>query len=150
MADTEKYLYEESESLYHYRWNEEEAYKLLKSRIELDDLSSNTACGIKQDFHQKFFLMTLCTANAHPIEKLITAEYKGDENRKHDQKINPTNELSMTPDILIPVFVRKQYKKALKAFDEIVSEIREIIRPGRFVPRKRRTKKTYSTNYKRL
>jgi hypothetical protein len=150
LTDAEKYLYEEFESLYHYRWNEEEAYKLLKSRIELEDFSSKTARGIKQDFHSKTFLMTLCAAYAHPIEERVTAEYKADENRKYDQKINRTNALSMTLDILISVFVRKDYKMSLKAFDENVSETREIIRPDRFVPRKRRPKKTYSMNYKRL
>jgi hypothetical protein len=150
LTDTEDYYYEEFESLYHYRWNEEEAYKLLKSRIELEDFSCKTARGIKQDFHSKMFLMTLCAAYAHPIEERVTAEYKADENRKHDQKINRTNALSMTLDILIPVFVRKQYKKALKAFDQVVSETREIVRPGRSIPRKKRPKKSYSVNYKRL
>lgn len=150
LTDTEQYKYEEFESLYHYRWNEEEAYKLLKSRIELEDFSCKTARGIKQDFHSKAFLLTLCAAYAHPIEERVRAEYKSDENRKHDQKINRTNAISMTLDILIPLFVRKQYKDALKAFDQIVSETREIIRPGRVVPRKHRQKKPYTMNYKRL
>lgn len=150
LTNAEKYLHEEFESLYHYRWNEEEAYKLLKSRIELEDFSSKTARGIKQDFHSKIFLMTLCAAYAHPIEERVTAEYKADENRKYDQKINRTNALSMTLDILIPIFVRRQYTKALKAFDEIVSETREIVRPGRVVPRKQKPKKSFSMNYKRL
>jgi len=150
LIDTKKYLHEEFEALYHYRWNEEEAYKLLKSRIELEDFSCKTARGIKQDFFAKMFLMTLCAAYAHPIEERVRAEYKADETRKHDQKINRTNALSMTLDILIPVFVRKQYKKALKAFDDLVSETREIIRPGRSVPRKKRVKNPYSLNYKRL
>ena len=87
---------------------------------------------------------------AHPIEEQVTAEYKADENRKHSQKINRTNAFSMTLEILIPIFVRKQYKKALKAFDEIVSETREIIRPGRVIPRKQKPKQAYSMNYKRL
>jgi hypothetical protein len=150
LTDAGKYLLEEFESLYHYRWNEEEAYKLLKSRIELEDFSSKTARGIKQDFHSKMFLMTLCAAYAHPIEERVTAEYKADENRKHGQKINRTNALSMTLDIIISMFVRKDYKRSLKAFDENVSETREIIRPGRSVQRKRRPKKSYSMNYKRL
>lgn len=150
LTDAEQYKYEEFESLYHYRWNEEEAYKLLKSRIELEDFSSKTARGIKQDFHSKVFLMTLCAAYAHPIEERVRDEYKSDENRKHDQKINRTNALSMTLDILIPIFVRKQYKNALNAFDQIVSGTREIIRPGRVVPRKHRQKKSYAMNYKRL
>ena len=150
LTDTNYYKYEEFESLYHYRWNEEEAYKLLKNRIELEDFSCKTARGIKQDFHAKIFLMTLCAVYAHPIEERVRAEYKSDQNRKHDQKINRTNAISMTLDVLIPIFVRTQYKKALNAFDEIVSGTREIVRPNRTVPRKKRPKVPYSMNYKRL
>lgn len=150
LIDTEKYLHEEFCSLYHYRWNEEEAYKLLKNRIELEDFSGKTARAVKQDFHAKMFLMTLCAVYAHPIEERVVAEFKADENRKYDQKINRTNAISMTLDIIVSVFVRKQYKKALEAFDLNVSETREIIRPGRSEPRNKKTKKPYSMNYKRL
>lgn len=150
LTDTEKFLHEEFNSLYHYRWNEEESYKLLKSRIELEDFSGKTARAVKQDFHAKMFLMTLCAAYAHPIEERVVAEFKADENRKHDQKINRTNALSMTLDILIPIFIRKQFKMALEAFDLNVFGTREIIRPGRSVPRNKKPKKPYSMNYKRL
>jgi len=150
LTDTEKYLYKEFKALYHYRWNEEEAYKLLKSRIELEDFSGKTARAVKQDFHAKIFLMTLCASFAHPIEEKVTAEYKADENRKHGQKINRTNAISMTLEILIPVLVKKQYKIALEAFDRIVSNTREIVRPDRNVPRHKRPKKPYAMNYKRL
>ena len=150
LIDSEKYTYEEFDKLYHYRWNEEEAYKLLKSRIELENFSGKTARAVRQDFHAKVFLMTLCAAYAHPIEDRVVEEYKADQNRKFDQKINRTNALSMTQDILIAVFLRKQFKKALNAFDKIVVETREIIRPGRSNPRKKRPKQLYSMNYKRL
>jgi hypothetical protein len=150
LTNMEKYLHKEFDSLYHYRWNEEEAYKLLKSRIELEDFSGKTARAVKQDFHSKMFLISLCAAYAHPIEERVIAEYKADEERKFDQKINRTNALSMTLDVLISVFVRKQYKKALQAFDQIVSKTREIIRPGRNVPRKKKPKKNYAMSYKRL
>jgi len=150
LIDSEKYTYEEFDQLYHYRWNEEEAYKLLKSRIELENFSGKTARAVRQDFHAKVFLMTLCAAYAHPIEDRVVEEYKADQNRKFDQKINRTNALSMTQDILIAVFLRKQFKKALNAFDKIVVETREIIRPGRSNPRKKRPKQLYSMNYKRL
>lgn len=150
LVDTGKYLYEEFDQLYHYRWNEEEAYKLLKSRIELENFSGKTAHAVKQDFHAKVFLMTLCAAYAHPIEDKVTEEYKADLNRKHDQKINRTNALSMTQDILMAIFIRKKFEKALKAFDNIVENTREIIRPNRSVPRNNRIKKPYYMNYKRL
>jgi hypothetical protein len=103
LIDSEKYLYEEFDKLYHYRWNEEEAYKLLKSRVVLEDFSGKTAHAVKQDFHAKVFLMTLCAAYAHPIEERVIQEYKADKNRKFDQKINRTNALSMTQDILYKV-----------------------------------------------
>jgi len=123
---------------------------MLKSRAELENFSGKTAHAIKQDFHAKVFLMTLCAAYAHPIEDRVVEEYKADQNRKFDQKINRTNALSMTQDILIGVFLRNQFEKAIEAFDKVVAETREIIRPGRSNPRKQKPKKPYSMNYKRL
>ena len=150
LTDTKKYLYEEFEQLYHYRWSEEEAYKLLKNRIELEDFSGKTAKAVKQDFHAKVFLMTLCAAYAHPIEERVIKEYKADQNRKYDQKINRTNALSTTMDILVPTFIRKEYRAALQAFDQLVEKTREIVRPGRSNLRNKKPKKPYSMNYKRL
>jgi hypothetical protein len=150
LVDTEKYPYEDFEQLYHYRWNEEEAYKLLKSRVEMEDFSGKTAQSVKQDFHAKVFLMTLCAAYAHPIEDKVIKEYEADQNRKHDQKINRTNAMATTMDILVPTFVRKKYKEAMQAFDQIVENTREIVRPGRSNPRNKKQKKPYSMNYKRL
>lgn len=150
LLDTETYAFEEFEGLYHLRWNEEEAYKLLKSRVEVENFSGKTARAVKQDFHAKVFLMSLCAAYAHPIEEKVVEEYRADQTRKFDQKLNRTNALSMTQDILIGVFIRKQFKKALEAFDEIVYETREIIRPDRKIERHKKPKKSYSMNYKRL
>ena len=150
LVDSQKYQYEEFDKLYHYRWNEEEAYKLLKSRIELENFSGKTARAVRQDFYAKVFLMTLCAAYAHPIEERVVKEYKADQNRKFDQKINRTNALSMTQNILIAVFIRKQFEKAISAFDKIVADTREIIRPGRSNPRKKKPKQLYSMNYKHL
>ncbi|MDR0412586.1 MAG: hypothetical protein LBH61_02100, partial [Dysgonamonadaceae bacterium] len=63
---------------------------------------------------------------------------------------NRTNALSMTRNILTGVFLKKQFQKAIKAFDDNVYRTREITRPGRSVERKQRPKKLYSMNYKRL
>lgn len=150
LTDCEKYPHSDFEQLYHYRWNEEEAYKLLKCRIELENFSGKTAKAVRQDFHAKVFLMTLCAAYAHPIEERVIAEFKADKDRKYGQKINHTNALAMTMDILVPTFVRKKYKEGLCAFDILVWKTREIIRPGRKNQRNKKPKKLYSMNYKRL
>jgi hypothetical protein len=150
LTDTEKYPHDQFADLYHKRWNEEEAYKLLKNRAEVERFSGKTAKAIKQDFFAKIFLTSLMAAYAHPIEEKVRAEYKADENRKHDQKINRTSALAMTRDILVGMFGKSDYQGALNAFDNIVSRTREIIRPKRKNERKHRPKKTYPMNHKPL
>ncbi len=86
LLDDQYYTHKDIEELYLYRWSEEEAYKLLKSRVEVEAFSGKTATAVKQDFYAKVFLMTLCAAYAHPIEERVTAEYKADKERKHVKK----------------------------------------------------------------
>jgi len=150
LLDKQQYPQSAFKALYHLRWNEEEAYKLLKSRIELENFSGKTALAIKQDFHAKVFLLTLTAAYAYPIEQKVVAEYKADEKRKYDQKINRTNAISNTQDILIAVFLKNMVKKAIEVFDKIVARTREIIRPNRKEKRKPTQKKHYAMNYKHL
>lgn len=150
LIDEIKYEHACFKGLYHFRWNEEEAYKLLKSRIEVERFSGKTALAIRQDFHAKILLLTLASAYAHPIETKVIAEFKADEKRKHNQKINRTNTIAMTQDILMGVMLKNIIGKALNAFDIIVFKTREIIRSGRSNPRKHRYKKPYSMNYKPL
>ena len=150
LTDAEHYPKEEFKALYHLRWNEEEAYKLLKNRAELERFTGKTAKAVKQDFLAKVFLMSLMAAYAHPIEEKVRAEYKADQNRKHDQKINRTHALAMTRDILVGLFARGDHAGALNAFDQIVSKTKEIIRPNRKNPRKHRLKIPYYMNHRPL
>lgn len=150
LVDTEKYAVHEFGMLYRYRWNEEEAYKLLKSRAELEAFSGKTAKAVRQDFHAKVFLLTLCAAYAHPIEEKVIAEYKADRNRKRQQKINRTNAVATVMDMVVPLFIKKKFERALRAFDDIVYKTREVVRPDRQVPRRKKAKKLYYMNYKRI
>ena len=150
LLDSKEYKQEEFKELYHLRWNHEEGYKLLKSRVEVERFSGKTLLAIKQDFYAKFFLLTLTAAYAHPIEQKVVEEFKADENRIHNQKINRTNSIATTQDIIIGVMLKNLVVKALKAFDDIVFRTREIIRHGRSNPRKHRQKNPYTMNYKPL
>lgn len=148
LLDGQKYDTEEFGRLYHYRWNEEEAYKLLKSRVEIEAFSGKTAKAVKQDFHAKVFLMTMCAAFAHPIEEKVVAEYKAEKEGRLQQKINKTNSLAIMMDIAIPMFIKKKFREALDTFDDLVFKTREVVRPGRKVPRHKRQKKPHYMNYK--
>ena len=136
--------------LYHYRWQEEEAYKLFKCRAEVANFSGKTALAVQQDFFAKLFLMTLWAAYAHPIEARVRQEYQVDAGRQFAQKINRTHALWVTQHSVIRVFLKNQFKKAIAAFDELVFRTRELIRPHRKEPRKHKLKKQYHMAYKRL
>ena len=50
----------------------------------------------------------------------------------------------------MPLSIEKKFNKALKVFDEIVFRTRELVRKGRSFERKKRPRKNYSMNYKRM
>jgi len=150
LMDSRKYPVEDIGELYHYRWNEEEGYKLFKSRMEVENFSGKTALAVRQDFFAKVFIMSLCATLAFPIEEKVKKEYEQEKGLKHQQKINRTNALSMTREICIGLFLKKLIKRALKAFDKIVKATREIIRPDRKKERRHHQKRLYHMNYKRL
>ncbi len=131
LLDCNEYKQEEFKDLYHYRWVEEECFKLLKSRMELERFSGKTALAVKQDFHAKVFMLSFMAAFAYTIDEKVKKEFQADEDRKHSQQINRTNALSTIRSVIVDLFLKKNVHKAIEAFDEIVFKTREIIRPNR-------------------
>ncbi len=149
LTDIEQYPHEDFCELYHFRWGIEESYKLFKARAEVERFSGKTALAVKQDFFAKVFMMSLSAVLAFPIEEKVKKEYQ-EANTKHPQKINRTSALSMLMSISVGLFLKKLVKKAIAAFDSIVSQTKEIIRTGRKNERKKRPKKLFYMNYKPL
>jgi hypothetical protein len=149
LLDKEKYPHEHFADLYHLRWNEEEGYKLYKCRCHLEAFSGKTSVAVKQDFYANVFTMNLCAALAHPIEEKLQKE-KEKTNRKHLRKINRTNAIGSLKESLVGIFIKKKYKKAITAFDQVLEKTPEIVRPYRSFPRKHIKKKPPSMNYKQL
>lgn len=136
--------------MYRYRWNEEEAYKLFKARVEVENFSEKTTLAVKQDFFAKVFMMTLCSVLAFPIEEKIKIEYKQSNGTKHKQKINRTSAFSMLRNISVGLFIKPKIKQVITAFDKIIYNTTEIIRPNRENQRKKRPRRHYYMNYKPL
>ncbi len=93
LMNNQQYPIEDIAELYHYRWNEEEGYKLFKARLEVEYFSGKTALAVKQDFFAKVFIMSLCANLAFPIEEKVRKEYEQDKRFTYEQKINRTNAL---------------------------------------------------------
>jgi len=148
LNDMEAYPYKDFAELYHFRWNIEEGYKLLKARAEVENFSGKTARAVKQDFYAKIFATNLCAILAFPVEEKVRAEYD-QEKIKHRHKINRTSALAMTSNISIALFLNRTIDQAIEAFDNLVSKTKEIIRPNRHIERKKRPKRPFHMNYKR-
>jgi hypothetical protein len=107
LVDSTQYPHELFGELYHCRWGVGEGYKLLKERLDLEDFSGKTVKALKQDFHAKILMMTLCAALSFPIEEKVRAESLGEKNRnecKHERKINRTSALGMFYEIAVGIF----------------------------------------------
>ena len=150
LMDSEKYPQEDFEELYDIRWGVEEAYKMLKSRAELEAFSGMSPTIIRQDLYSKILLMNLCAVWSSPIDDKVREEFKADKDRKHSQTINKTDSLFATKSILIDVFIKKKLSEAFGWFDPFVYKCREIIRHGRSYQRKKKPPKPKSMNYKHL
>ncbi|MFM7850460.1 MAG: transposase [Flammeovirgaceae bacterium] len=68
LLDTKKYDRKSIINLYHQRWNIEEAYKFIKTRLDIEDWSGKTALSVKQDFFAKTLLLTLCNIMCFKIK----------------------------------------------------------------------------------
>jgi len=141
--------YECFEQLYHYRWNIEEGYKLLKSRLSLEAFTGKTAIAVKQDFFAKIFTMTTAAVLAFPVDEQIKKELQKSQ-RKHQHQVNRTNALAMVKEITKKVIIDGLIVPALKAFDKFLKKTTELVRPKRKFERKKLKKKPPSMNYKGL
>jgi len=151
LFDKKKYNTKVLKKLYHLRWGVEEVYKMLKSRVQLEEWSGRTARSIYQDFEAKILMMNLCAVLSYPIEQKVRDEYKkAKTGNKYDQKINRSNAISVTKDNLFKIFFDKGTKSILNRMDKIIKASRTIIRPGRKTERIKQVKKRKPLNYKRL
>ena len=151
LLNQEEYPHELFKELYFERWAVEEAYKLLKLRIQLEAFSGRTARSIHQDFHAKILMMTLCATLAHPIAKKVREEYNAEKTgNKHDQKINQTDALSQTRDSLFQIFIKGIHQDVIDVFDLIIESARQSIRPGRVNRRAKGPRKRKPINFKQI
>jgi len=151
LLDTEKYKRRVFKNLYHKRWGVEEAFKMLKCRLDLENFSGRTARSIYQDFYAKIFMMAMCATFTHPIEEKVRKEYAAAKTgNKYEQQINKSDALAETRSNLISIFIFNRKQEVIDIIDKIILASRKIIRPGRKEKRIKTPKKRKALNYKQL
>jgi transposase len=71
LLEDAKYSHKSIITLYHERWNIEEAYKFIKTRLDVEDWSGKTALSVLQDFFAKTLLITLCNIMCFKIKPKV-------------------------------------------------------------------------------
>ena len=71
LLDEPAYPTEEFLEVYHYRWNHETFYHVLKSRLDLENFSGETVEAIRQDFHAAVLLCNLETLLTRPAQQIV-------------------------------------------------------------------------------
>lgn len=76
---------------------EEESYKAIKCRLQIENFSGKTLTAVLQDFHTKVLSGNLPGAFAHPAQDLLGTRYK---HRRYKYQINFTQAISNTKDAI--------------------------------------------------
>lgn len=136
LLDDKEYTNEDIAALYHLRWNIEEAYKLLKVRMQLSNYSGKTSHSVRQDFYAKIFMMNMCAIMSFPIEEKLRKENQTNKN-KHSHQLNKTNVVFTLKEAWCALWLKKKTRQILLAFDSILIKAKEIVRPNRTFERKK-------------
>lgn len=146
VLDQPTYPYALFKELYHERWPVEEDYKVLKSRVEVENWSGESVLVIAQDFHAKVFTKNLTAIVAHPIAKVVAQTSQAKQYLYHP---NMTHAVSKMKDTVVLLLQRANVLPLLKQLWQLLRETIEPVRPGRSYPRVKRVKpRRFAMNYK--
>ncbi len=136
--------------LYQQRWGVEEDYKVMKSRLNIENFSGLSVDAVMQDIHAKVLTKNLTSIAVLEAEKLKVATCK---KRKGTYRINFTHALSQVKDNVVRFLMDTSTKNlSLLLIAKIAKEV-NAYRPGRSYRRRKNTmglKTKYPVAYKRI
>jgi hypothetical protein len=148
LLDSECYPVAVFKELYHQRWPVEEDYKVMKSRIEIENFTGTSVLAVYQDFHAKVFTKNLVAILAYPAQQVVQRNSQG---KKYTYQVNMTNALSKMKDTVVLLLQRTAILPILDRLWQVMTQVIEPIRPGRSYPRKMRVKRRrFPMTYKPL
>ncbi len=138
LTDCEKFSYQLFQELYHLRWPVEEAYKILKCRIEIENFSGKSLLAIKQDFFANILMFNITSTLIAPIDK--KAECKS-QTTTLDYKVNRTEAFRKMKNFGILMFFRKSITCIINRLHKLFMANLTAIRKNRTFERKKNGKK---------
>ena len=135
LTDCEKFPYHLFQQLYHLRWPVEEAYKVLKCRIEIENFSGKSLLAIRQDFFANILMFDITSMLIAPIDK--KAEIKS-QTTKRDYKVNRTEALRKMKNFGILIFFRQSAINIINRLHKFFMANLTAIRKNRSFERKKK------------
>lgn len=147
LLDTQKYPYDQFKQLYHLRWEIETGYRYIKESCAIENVSSKTVHGVKQDFFATIFTHTLTAIMTHDANQKIQEQTAG---RKYKYKLNWVNALAKLRTYAPLLFFREKIEYLLARLLNLFTQKPSPERPDRTYERRHkrnrvRSKMTYKT-----
>ena len=134
--------------LYHCRWPVEEDYKVMKSRIQMENFTGKSVLSVYQDFHARVFSKNLAQMLAFTAQREVDLK---DSERQYAYQINFTQALSKMKDTIVLLFDRSKevVRHILESLMDLFIGTVEPVRPNRKFPRPKKVqRKGFYANYK--
>ncbi len=148
LLGTVQYPHSVFKDLYHHRWPIEEDYKVIKSRVQVENWSGKSVLSIYQDFHAKVFTKNLTAILAQPAQAVVKAQ---SQSKKYTYHINFTQALSKMKDTVVLLLQHADISSILSRLWQAMIQTIEPIRPGRKYPRPKLIKpKKFPMAYKSI
>ena len=129
------YPTEEFLEVYHWRWNHETFYLMMKSRLDLEHFSGQTAEAIRQDFHSTLLLCNLESVLTGPT---TTAMKEQSVEHQHSKQVNRAVAYHALKDQLLELLYSET------APERVIGKLQRMflgspvsVRPDRKIPRRK-------------
>lgn len=151
LLDTKKYPKHVFGELYHYRWNDETGYDILKNKLQIEIFSGHKVEAVYQEFYAAMIAYNLHTLLTLPAQPLVEAMTK---HRKMEYKINRNFAIGIIKNKLLSLFIDKNIIHILREMTHLFIKELIPIKPDRSEPRNFKKHKIYgkyytSKNYRR-
>ena len=124
---------QEFKKLYFRRWGIEIKYNELKSRLQIENFTGDTAISIEQDFYASIYLSNMVALAKNEANEEIK-EADQDKNLKYEYKVNTNILIGKLKDSLVLMLLEDDPEKRNAMFHAIMDEISQNkvpIRPER-------------------
>ncbi len=135
LLDESRYPAEGFLEVYHWRWNHETFYGVIKGRLDLENFSGQTAEAVRQDFHSTLLLCNVETVLTEPTTTALNEQTLGNE---HPQQINHAVAFHALKDQLLALLYSD------RPVEEVIEKLQRLfmgspvsVRPNRKIPRRK-------------